>query len=39
MDMEISYIRQGKSYIATKLTVQAQKLTFGSEEFENQWVF
>lgn len=32
--MEISYIRQGKSYIATKLTVQAQKLTFGSEEFE-----
>ena len=31
--------RQGKSYIATKLTVQAQKLTFGSEEFENQWVF
>ena len=39
VDMEISYIRQGKSYIATKLTVQAQKLTFGSEEFENQWVF
>ena len=26
VDMEISYIRQGKSYIATKLTVQAQKL-------------
>ena len=37
--MEISYIRQGKSYIATKLTVQAQKLAFGTEEFENQWVF
>ena len=27
----------GKSYIATKLTVQAQKLMFGTEEFENQW--
>jgi len=39
VDMEISYIRQGKSYIATKLTVQAQKLAFGTEEFENQWVF
>ena len=38
VDMEISYIRQGKSYIATKLTVQAQKLAFGTEEFENQWV-
>ena len=37
VDMEISYIRQGKSYIATKLTVQAQKLMFGTEEFENQW--
>ena len=31
VDMEISYIRQGKSYIATKLTVQAQKLAFGTE--------
>lgn len=39
VDMEISYIRQGKSYIATKLTVQAQKLAFSTEEFENQWVF
>lgn len=38
VDMELTYIQTGKSYIATKLTVQAQTLTFGSESFENQWV-
>lgn len=38
VNMEISYIRQGKSYIATNLCIQAQKLMFGCEEFENQWV-
>lgn len=38
VDMEIVYVRQGKDYIATKLTIQAQKLTLDSEDFENDWV-
>lgn len=38
VNMEISYMKQGKSYIATQLCIQANKLTIGSEEFENQWV-
>lgn len=37
VNMEISYIRQGKSYIATNMCIQAQKIVFGSEEFENNW--
>ena len=38
VDMELNYIRQGKYYTTTKLTIQAQKLVFGTEEFENNWV-
>ncbi len=39
VEMDLTYIRQGKSYVATKLMIQAQKLTFGNEEFENDWIF
>ena len=28
-----------QTQFSCKLTVQAQKLAFGTEEFENQWVF
>lgn len=38
VSMEIVYVRQGKGYIATKLTIQAQKLVLGTEDFENDWV-
>lgn len=38
VEMEISYIRQGKSYIATNLCIQAQKLVLDMEDFDNQWV-
>lgn len=38
VNMELAFIRQGTTYISTKLTLQAQKISLGTEEFENNWV-
>lgn len=38
INMEISYSQKGKSYIATKLTLQARKLTMEQTQLENRWV-
>lgn len=38
VNMELAYIRQGTIYISTKLTLQAQKISLGTEDFENNWV-
>ncbi len=35
--MEINYSQKGKGYIATKLTLQARKLTVGDTELNNRW--
>ena len=35
--MEIIYRQQGKSYISTKLTLQARKIVVGDTELNNRW--
>ena len=38
VDMEVNYIQTGDSYIATKLTILAEKLVVGDGiDFDNEW--
>lgn len=36
--LEVNFVQKGKSYIQTKITLQARKIKIGETSLENKWV-